>query len=233
MAPIKRYSDWNRRSSDESEQIEPYRKYFFICEGANTETWYFKCLVDNKKQLGIHSTVDICFIEKTEQDRDISYPRKLIEFAEEQKKNEELSFDEDTDVMVIIFDTDIFENKVSDYDAVLELGEKHNLLGISNPSFELFLLLHYPNAFEMYIKPNETAIIKNEEVGKRRYIRTLFTDVSGMNPKSNSAVGELALNIDVAIMEEAKINEDIHNAKGHVTCNIAKIIDDIRKNRHF
>ena len=46
MAPVRSYTNWNSRTTDEEEQIEPYRKYFFICEGANTETWYFKKLID-------------------------------------------------------------------------------------------------------------------------------------------------------------------------------------------
>lgn len=41
MPPVRSYTNWNMRASDNGKQIEPYRKYFFICEGANTETWYF------------------------------------------------------------------------------------------------------------------------------------------------------------------------------------------------
>lgn len=41
MSPVRSYTNWNSRSTDYEKQIEPYRKYFFICEGANTETWYF------------------------------------------------------------------------------------------------------------------------------------------------------------------------------------------------
>lgn len=40
--PIHVYTNWNKRDSDNQEQIEPYRKYFFICEGANTEPFYFQ-----------------------------------------------------------------------------------------------------------------------------------------------------------------------------------------------
>ncbi|WP_462416505.1 hypothetical protein [Eubacterium ramulus] len=54
MAPVRSYTNWNSRTTDEEEQIEPYRKYFFICEGANTETWYFKKLIDIRKELNIH-----------------------------------------------------------------------------------------------------------------------------------------------------------------------------------
>lgn len=57
MAPVRSYTNWNSRTTDEEEQIEPYRKYFFICEGANTETWYFKKLIDIRKELNIHPLI--------------------------------------------------------------------------------------------------------------------------------------------------------------------------------
>ena len=113
----------------------------------------------------------------------------------------------------------------------LGFGENNNILGISNPAFELFLLLHYKDAYEKYIKPNEKEIISNEKVGNQRYIRNLFTQVSGINPKKNKSIGELVKQVDFAIVEECKINEDIHQCSGQVTCNIAKIINDIRYNK--
>ena len=58
--PVRTYTNWNRRSLDFEEQIEPLRKYYFICEGANTETFYFKKLIDLRKDLGIHPMIDIC-----------------------------------------------------------------------------------------------------------------------------------------------------------------------------
>ena len=50
--------------------------------------------------------------------------------------------------MIIVFDADIFEEKVQDYDEVVALGEEDNILAVSNPAFELFLLLHFENAYE-------------------------------------------------------------------------------------
>ena len=32
MSPVRSYTNWNSRSTDYEKQIEPYRKYFFICE---------------------------------------------------------------------------------------------------------------------------------------------------------------------------------------------------------
>ena len=48
--PIHTYTGWNVRNSAEDEQIEPYKKYIFICEGINTETFYFEKLIDLRKE---------------------------------------------------------------------------------------------------------------------------------------------------------------------------------------
>lgn len=228
MAPVRSYTNWNSRHTDNEEQREPYRKYFFICEGANTETWYFRKLIDIRKSLNIHPLIDIRLLEKTEEDKDISFPRKLIAFAEGQKENESISFDKERDKMIIVFDADIFEEKVQDYDEVVALGEEDNILAVSNPAFELFLLLHFENAYEEDIKPFEDQIIKNKKDGNQTFIYKLLLARTGMNPKKNSAIGKLAKNVDIAIAQERKINGDIHECKGKVTCNIGKIIEEIR-----
>lgn len=228
MAPVRSYTNWNSRSTDNEEQKEPYRKYFFICEGANTETWYFRKLIDIRKSLNIHPLIDIRLLEKTEEDKDISFPRKLIAFAESQKDNEDISFDRERDKMIIVFDADIFEEKVQDYDEVVALGEKENIIAVSNPAFELFLLLHFENTFEEDIEPNVEQIIRNEKDGNQTFIYKLLLARTGVNPKKNSSIGELAERVNIAIAQEKKINEDIHNCKGRVTCNIGKIIESIR-----
>ncbi|MBE5925878.1 MAG: RloB domain-containing protein [Lachnospiraceae bacterium] len=228
MAPVKSYTNWNSRATDEEEQIEPYRKYFFICEGANTETWYFKKLIDIRKSLNIHPLIDIRLLEKTEEDKDISFPRKLIAFAESQKDNKEIAFDKERDKMIVVFDADIFEKKVQAYDDVIADGEKNNILAVSNPAFELFLLLHFENSYEQEILPNQEKIIKNEKEGNQTFIYKLLLSKTGINSKKNSQIGELAEKVDIAIMQEKKMNEDIHDCKGRITCNIGKIIESIR-----
>lgn len=117
---------------------------------------------------------------------------------------------------------------MQDYDEVVALGEPENILAVSNPAFELFLLLHFENAYEQDIKPNEEKIIKNEKDGNQTFIYKLLLARTGVNPKKNSAIGELAKNVDIAIAQEKKINEDIHKCKGKVTCNIGEIIGKIK-----
>lgn len=232
MVPIRTYSNWNSRPSDSMEAIEPYRRYYFICEGRNTERWYFEKLIDIRKSLSIHALLDISYLEKTGEHENLSNPRQLIEFANEQKDNGEIKFDKNFDKMIIVFDADVFETQLNDYDEVRSLGEQNNILGVTNPSFELFLLLHYDDSVDEIILPNSENIIKNDWVGttknnRKRHIAHIFQQKSGLKSKENSAVGELAHKVHIAIAQEKKLNNNIQSCKGVLTSNIGCIIQAI------
>lgn len=231
MAPIRSYSNWNSRSANKGEQIEPYRHYYFICEGKNTEKWYFEKLIDIRKSLSIHSNIDISYLEKTEEHENLSSPKELIQFADEQKKNGKIPFDHKFDKMVVVFDADIFESQQNNYEEIIKLGKKKNILGVTNPSFELFLLLHFEGSVDEIVLPDSENIIKNEWVGngsnRRRYIEDVFRKKANMRPKTNSLVGELANQVLIAIEQEKKLNNNIESCKGLVTSNIGAIIQSI------
>ncbi|WP_077612591.1 RloB family protein [Clostridium sp. Marseille-P2415] len=231
MAPIRSYTNWNVRSTDNDAQIEPYRHYYFICEGRNTEKWYFEKLIDIRKELSIHSDIELVYLEKTDEDENLSNPTQLIDFADQQKRNGAIAFDHKFDKMIVVFDADVFESIYTDYNEVIAKGLQKNLLGVTNPSFELFLLLHYPNSVDELILTDQVNIIANNWVGngqnRRRYIENLFRKKSGMRPKSNSAIGELAHDVLIAIEQEKKLNNDISICKGTITSNIGCIIESI------
>ena len=229
MAPVRNYSNWNQRPSDLQEQVEPYQKFFFICEGANTEVFYFKKLIDLRKQLGIHPLIDLCLLEKTDDDRTISYPLHLLDFAEQQKSNDDIHFDPERDQMIVVIDADIFESKSPAYEDVLAKAQEYNdRLAVSNPAFELFLLLHIEGSLETAILPNAEAILKNEKTNGKTFIYNLLFNHIHMNSKTNARIGDLAANIDVAISQEQYLNEDILQCHGLLTCNLGKIISEIR-----
>ena len=231
MAPIRTYSDWNSRSTKQDEQIEPYRHYYFICEGKNTEKWYFEKLIDIRKELSIHSQIDVVYLEKTEEHENLSNPQQLIEFADEQKTKGLIAFDVKFDKMIVVFDADVFENARQNFYQILENGSRKNVLGVTNPSFELFLLLHYENSVDELILTDQANIIQNRWVGRgryrRRYIEDIFRRKSGMRPKTNRAIGELAHNILIAIEQEKKLNNDLNRCNGTITSNIGHIVQSI------
>jgi hypothetical protein len=227
IMPVHTYTNWNSRPSDKEEQIEPFRKYFFICEGANTETFYFKKLIDLRKQLGIHPLIDIRLWEKTEQDKNLSFPKNLVEFANTQKNIVENEFDIERDKMIIVFDGDIFEEKVQGYDELICSIEKTDIAAVTNPGFELFLLLHIENSYETYIKGCEEKFLSMDEKKKYSYAYKNLLEITGMNAKKNSDIGNLAENVALAIEQEKLINQDIHQIKGKVSSNVGKIIEAI------
>jgi len=225
--PVHTYTNWNSRPSDWVEQIEPFRKYFFICEGANTETFYFKRLIDLRKQLGIHPLIDIRLWEKTDEDRNLSFAKNLVTFAERQKQNPENNFDYERDKMVVVFDGDIFEEKVQGYDELISQIEKTDIVGVTNPGFELFLLLHFEGSYIQWIKGHEADYLSMDKNGKYSYAYNVLRELTGLNAKKNPEIGNLADNVLTAISQEKRINQDIHNLKGKVSSNIGKIIEEI------
>ena len=225
--PVHTYTSWNKRPSDQEEPIEPFRKYFFICEGANTETFYFKRLIDLRKQLGIHPLIDIRLWEKTEEDRNISYAKNLVKFANEQKTDPYNDFDPEHDKMIIVFDGDIFEEKVTGYDELITSIEKKDIAAVTNPCFEIFLILHIPNSYENYIANHEEEYLRMDEKGRYHHAYNVLLELTGQNAKKNSDIGNLAENIMLAILQEKKINQDIHKLKGNVSSNVGKIINEI------
>ena len=67
-------------------------------------------------------------------------------------KSSEFIKDVEHDRMIIVFDGDIFEEKVEGHDKLIEYIEKRDIAAVSNPNFELFLLLHKEGSYEDYIK---------------------------------------------------------------------------------
>lgn len=232
MAPIRSYSDWNTRASNKEKQIEPYKHYYFICEGQNTEKWYFEKFIDMKKEFSISALVSIEYLEKTEEHKRWSDPKKLYELAEICRKNGDVSFDPKYDHMILVFDADIYEGRQpSLYDKFIEEASKTNMICVTNPSFELFLLLHYENSYTEIILPNADQIIKNDwvDIGteKIRYIENLFRTKSGLHPKKDPAIAELVKNIYTAIKQEKNLNNDISSCRGNITSNIGIVMQKI------
>ncbi len=229
--PVHVYTNWNTRPSDMKQQIEPFRKYFFICEGANTETFYFKRLIDLRKQLGIHPQIDIRFWEKTENDKNLSFPKNLFVFAKKQKEKPQNEFDPERDKMVIVFDGDIFEEKVQGYDELIALIEENDIAAVTNPNFELFLLLHIEKSFQELIMGQEELFFQKDDKGKYSYAYNLLLEKTNINAKKNPKIGDLAEYVLLAIKQEKMINQDIHQLKGRISSNVGAIIEAIINER--
>lgn len=214
------------------------RKYVFICEGTSTEVHYFEALVDRWSQLDHHPLVDIRLWERVGSDRGLSEPLRLIQFAQEQKDDPRLGFDRDHDRMVVVFDLDIYcrvgEGRVGADERAKRFGEavaaaaEQDILAVTNPSFELFLMLHRQGAFQEIVAPHAAELLENRKVGHRRYAQVLFTEEFHINPKSNPGVGQFVDLVDVAIEEEGNLNAEMERCLDMLTSNVGRTIRQIR-----
>lgn len=129
--------------------------------------------------------------------------------------------------MIIVFDGDIFEEKVQGYDDLVASIEESDIAAVTNPGFELFLILHIDESYEHYIKGHEAEFLSVDEKGKYSHAFNVLRNLTGMNAKTNPKIGELADNVLIAIKQEKQINQNIHQLKGKVSSNGGKIIEDI------
>lgn len=93
------------------------------------------------------------------------------------------------------------------------------------------MILHVENSIEQYIQGNEKNFVHTDEKGSYSYAYNLLREITGMNAKKNPEIGKMADNVLVAIEQEKRINQDIHDIKGKVTSNVGSVIEMIIKEK--
>ena len=117
------------------------------------------------------------------------------------------------------------------YDELIQKTEEHNLVGVTNPGFEVFLLLHISGFYENNVLGHEEQFLSKDDRERFRYPYELLLNLTGMKVKRNPRIGELAENILVVIDQEKNINSNIHDVKGKLTSNLASTIEMIIKDK--
>lgn len=228
MAPLNPIWPWAER--DVEEDLSIVAKYYFICEGSKTEKWYFEALFAYLNKLPQPVLIQPVYVERDGNDETISHPKRLAEYAAEIRADKDGKFDFDPaiDRTVVVFDADIYKTEPDEYKALLEDLLPDNIVCVTSPSIELFLLLHEENAYQAYVEPYVPELLENAKVTKnRRFADKHFSEQFDINPKTNSSVGDLARNVEIAIEEEKHLNNDITKACETLTSNIGQVIEQI------
>ena len=224
MPPLNNIEVWGRRS-DLGEPIEPRRRLYLLYEGAHTERLYFSSLVALLNRKGLPKYLAVSRCDRTGDDEGSSNPKSLLELAK--TVMEEDAFSEE-DEIAVVFDADIYSHDSSGY---LELLRSCEDVGVDPyvtfPAFELFLLLHLEDGYERWIAPHEAEILENRKTGKRRYLDRLFSEATGMNPKGNPHIGDLASSYSVACEQEGSINQDASRAIGRLTSTVGLLVQHL------
>lgn len=146
------------------------------------------------------------------------------ELIAEYIKNSEVVFDKDFDKVCIIVDRDKQSFKAEQYDYVREQCLKHQFdFYVSNPCFEFWLLLHYPDADKL----DKQAIWENRRVrvnSKKKLTEKLLAEKL-IGYKKNSLNFECIKDkIDLAIEQEKNFCEDIEKLKTDLGTNIGLLM---------
>ena len=230
MSPLREFRSLTTRF-EENVKIEPLRRYYLIFEGANTERKYFQGIDNNRKELGINSQIELVILHKEGDISSFSHPIKLLELIEEKKKSLKTDgkFDKAIDRFVIVFDRDSYEN-LEDYVEFIEKASADNILTVTSPCFELWLILHYENAVEKYVATNKDRLFDNEKVSRAHsFASNLFSEISGTNPKSGSFFNKLKGGIDLAIEQEKALEQDILRMATEIGSNVGFLIERMRE----
>ena len=230
MSPLREFRSLTTRFEEDIE-IEPLRRYYLIFEGANTERKYFQGIDNNRKEIGINSQIELVILHKEGEISSFSHPIKLLELIEEKKKSlkRDGKFDKAIDRFVIVFDRDSYE-KSEDYVEFMEKASADNILTVTSPCFELWMILHYEDAVEKYVTPNKDRLFDNEKVSRAHsFASNLFSEVSGTNPKSGAFFNKLKGGIDLAIEQERLLEQEILRMATEIGSNVGVLIEQMRE----
>lgn len=236
---------------DESETMEPRIRFYCVSESA-TEESYFYGIRNNRVELRIKNDVFIEIVEKQEGQETLSHPMQLVNAClfqmgrvdsegnpiSEDKWKENCKWD-DFDVQIdrvcVIFDRD-YRKLEESLNAIFDLCERHGIKVImSNPNFELWLLMHFPNmeqySSEMLLenKKNLHHQLFEDASTNKKYLEILVSHEADGYSKGNRIKFERFLPLVDNAIEQAKLYcEDSRDLVNELGTSVGKLIEEMR-----
>lgn len=145
--------------------------------------------------------------------------------------NYEITFDKEIDYLCLVVDRDPESFTEFQFDDVLKTCKQNNFeFLISNPNFELWLLLHFDDIHDL----DNEKLLKNEKInpGSKSSIRFISNELRkclGTYKKSRYDVTLLIKNIDKAIKNEKNYCESLPELKNELGSNIGVFIEKLRQ----
>lgn len=204
--------------------LNPKSKYYIIPEGEKTEIQYFLGIRNNAREININSLIEVIPIENDDEELGQSHPiRKITNFNEDIENNKFL-YDKEIDKVCFVIDRDSQNFSEQQYDNFLKMCKDYNYkVYVSNPTFELFLLLHDDKIFDI----DKTAMLENRRVSNsKRFLEVKLSEIFGCN-KKNINFEKFKVNIKKAINNEKQFEEDLINLKHNLGSNVGTLLDEM------
>ena len=217
-----------RYQSKRVETIDPFRTYYLILEGTNTEPLYFEQFEKKLKTMKVHNHVRLVFLERTENDVGSNSPSQLLNFLLKFKQEKNAS----SGVFVMVFDRDSFKNHPNPLQSYNDFIKKALKLPIkvvvSSPCFEIWLLLHYPNFVNDYLIENKKELLENRRVSSSFTFASKMVDrLFGFNPKAE--IPEHFIDkLPIALKQRLVLTRDIRLLGTELGENVGDLIEEIQ-----
>lgn len=203
---------------------EPKRVVIISCEGRNTEPEYFKA-IKTKLSEHISSLLQVDIVPK---DDDKSSPQAVLDNLDSYIK-EKYNYQSDHDKMWVVCDREKVESRKKHINEIIPIcAEKGYALAITNPLFELWLLLHIIDLNDY----DKEVLYKNDPVSKsRKFIDKELSNLleNGFNKSKGKFNTDLVTidNIKRALEQEKKITNEMPLIIDQIGSNIGEVIQDI------
>lgn len=205
---------------------EPKSKYFVVAEGDKTEIQYFQGIRQYKDEIGIKDLIEIVPVENEEKEHGQSHPLRKIENFNKSLENDNFTYSKDIDKVCFIVDRDKQNFKSDQYDKFLEKCNNYGYYAyVTNPTFELFLLMHSNKIFEY----EKEELFENKKVNKnKRFLEIQLLNIFSCN-KKNIDFNKFKNRIKIAIENEKEFCEDINELKNELGSNVGILLNEMIK----
>lgn len=204
--------------------LNPKSKYYIIPEGEKTEIQYFLGIRDNAREININSLIEVIPIENDDEELGQSHPIRKINNFNEDIENNKFLYDKEIDKVCFVIDRDPQNFSEEQFDNFLRMSKDYNYkVYVSNPTFELFLLMHDDKIFGI----DKTAMLENRRVSNsKRFLEVKLSEIFGCN-KKNINFEKFKVNIKKAINNEKRFEENLINLKYNIGSNVGTLLDEM------
>ena len=207
------------------ENKEPKSKYYIIPEGNNTEIQYFCGIRDNAEELRIKPLIEIIPVENDEEEAGQSHPKRKLNNFNNDLKSGKFTYVKNFDKVIFVIDIDpqnFSEKQLNEF--VKKCKNDDYIVCLSNPTFELFLIMHDDRIFNL----DKREMLENRRKTRRskRFLEKKLSEFFECN-KTNLNFEKFKPNIKRAIKNEKKFCEEIEKLENELGSNVGKILDSM------
>lgn len=157
------------------------------------------------------------------------YTEKSIEILQNYISEQEYCYNSKVDKVCIIIDRDPQNFKTHQYNKLVEVCNNRNFsLHVSNPCFELWLLMHYPIILELDINK------MHENIKVTRNTRFLEKEVKKQFPeyrKNNLPFEKLVNKVDTAIFNAQYFCENLEKLESNLGSNVGLLLKELKSDK--